>query len=757
MSRSAKRRKTSEDVENDASEVSQAAHDTQAAVKLTWPDSNERKQCRTVFVRSLPATVNNDRLAEFFSQSYPLKHATVVLDPQTKAPKGYGFVTFADAEDAQAAVVELNNATLDGRKINVEIADPRQREIAEDSGRSRLSAKAIERKETRGKKNPETQAPRLIVRNLPWSIKDPDDLALLFRSYGKVKKAVIPKRGANEQAGFGFVLLRGRKNAEKAIAGVNGKVVDGRQLAVDWAVDKDTWESLQSSQNGIDLTQKPQASEIIDNNGVVSELGTQSDLPNQSAEAESEAHGHDAQSDDGNEVDNDQADLEGSASDISLEELEGDQETDSEEDQTEEAPSTTIFVRNLPFSSTDETLKAHFAQFGSVRYARIVMDPETERSKGTGFVCFFNEDDSRTCVKSAPKNTPIAPSGGDKKRRGESLVHSVLENVMTDPSGRYTIDGRVLLVSKALSKADAARKVEERPSRQALQERDKRRLYLLSEGTIAKGTKLYESLSQAEVNLREASSKQRQKQVKSNPSLHLSLTRLSVRNLPRHVSSSDLKALAREAVVQFATDVKQGVRQPLSREELRRAAEAMKEADSVRKQKGKGIVRQAKIVFEGREGTKVEEKSGAGRSRGYGFVEYVSHRSALMGLRWLNGHAIKANSGERSQRLIVEFAIENAQVVARRSARENPGRRPTSTGPRPRMSNERRPTQSKDKAANDNRSKRKRRDDGESGDKSNKEKVSGEQEVVTVEEKNKIAKRNRVIAKKRSMRKARKG
>jgi nucleolar protein 4 len=183
--------------------------------------------------------------------------------------------------------------------------------------------------------------------------------------------------------------------------------------------------------------------------------------------------------------------------------------------------------------------------------------------------------------------------------------------------------------------------------------------------------------------MREASAKQRQALIKSNPTLHLSLTRLSIRNIPRGLSSKDLKALAREAVVGFAKDVKRGARSQLSKEELERGSVEMKEAERNRKAKGKGIVRQAKIVFEGREGGKVTEDSGAGRSRGYGFVEYVSHRWALMGLRWLNGHAVgygtideksttdfKGELPERKKRLIVEFAIENAQVVVRRQERE---------------------------------------------------------------------------------------
>src|ERR1700759_4506603 len=44
-----------------------------------------------------------------------------------------------------------------------------------------------------------------------------------------------------------------------------------------------------------------------------------------------------------------------------------------------------------------------------------------------------------------------------------------------------------------------------------------------------------------------------------------------------------------------------------------------------------------------------------------------------MGLRWLNGHAVTSAAGKK-QRLIVEFAIENAQVVMRRKEKEEKAR-----------------------------------------------------------------------------------
>ena len=45
-----------------------------------------------------------------------------------------------------------------------------------------------------------------------------------------------------------------------------------------------------------------------------------------------------------------------------------------------------IYVGNLPYSTTREELEALFGEFGAVQAARVVMDRESGRSKGFGFV-----------------------------------------------------------------------------------------------------------------------------------------------------------------------------------------------------------------------------------------------------------------------------------------------------------------------------------------------------------------------------------
>jgi nucleolar protein 4 len=272
----------------------------------------------------------------------------------------------------------------------------------------------------------------------------------------------------------------------------------------------------------------------------------------------------------------------------------------------------------------------------------------------------------------------------------------------------------------------------------------------LNEGTINTASSLYKKLAPSEIKMREDSLKQRQNLIKNNPTLHLSLTRLSIRNIPRSVTSKDLKALAREAIVGFAKDAKEGRRQPISPEELSRDSEETKGDDKRRREKGKGLVKQAKIVFEGRDGSKIEEKTGGGRSRGYGFIEYFSHRHALMGLRWLNGHVVqvKSNDGEaeKKKRLIVEFAIENAQVVMRRKEFQEKARNKKEDGTE----------RGGDDAKRGMKRKRPEGRGNTKGDKTKDKKADAVEEEED-DEKNKIAKRNRIIARKRQQRRSRKG
>ncbi len=59
-----------------------------------------------------------------------------------------------------------------------------------------------------------------------------------------------------------------------------------------------------------------------------------------------------------------------------------------------------LYVGNLPFSATEQGLQAKFAALGDVESAKIIMDRDTGRSKGFGFVEMAQEDAAQNAINS---------------------------------------------------------------------------------------------------------------------------------------------------------------------------------------------------------------------------------------------------------------------------------------------------------------------------------------------------------------------
>ncbi|KAF7555220.1 hypothetical protein G7046_g6596 [Stylonectria norvegica] len=669
-----KRSRAQVQAEEDPSPISYEDRDNGAVQKK----KRAKVDPRSLFVRSLPPGVTNESLTTWFSEHYPVKHATVVIDPKTKESRGFGFVTLADADDALEAKKALDKKSWDGRRIRIDIAEPRHRNSENAPTEAPVQ---------RPKMEDYHKAPKLIIRNLPWSIKTSEQLSQIFRSFGLVKFADLPQ-SHGKLKGFGFVTIRGKPNAERALQAINGKEIDGRTLAVDWAVDKETWdkshpkkEEEQEAKTGKAAKAKVDDDEDEDED-VDEEADDDEDVDEDLDEDLDEDEDEDTLSEEGGakvtpaKPSRDEgldADLENFMKNH-MQNLEDEEDEDDDEkskpaaEPVRKAParlttdnSSTLFIRNMPFTTTDEQLKGFFEKFGAVRYGRVVVDKATEKPAGTGFVCFYNAEDAKACIIGAPRSQQ--PPTSNKT--------SILQDESADPDGKYTLDGRLLQVVQAVNKQQASNLADNSLASRNLT--DKRRLYLLPEGIIDRNSPLFDVLSPTELQTRQASAAQRRKMVQGNPSLHISLTRLALRNIPRNIGAKELKELARKAVVGFAKDVKEGRRLPLSKEENARDGKDGREKDQERRAKGKGIVRQAKVIYETAQGTKITETPGGGRSRGYGFIEYTSHHWALMGLRFLNGHQLENENGKK-QRMVVEFAIENAQVVHRRKAAEEKSR-----------------------------------------------------------------------------------
>ena len=66
-----------------------------------------------------------------------------------------------------------------------------------------------------------------------------------------------------------------------------------------------------------------------------------------------------------------------------------------------------IYVGNLSYTATDEDLRSAFEGFGQIASARVIMDKETGRSRGFGFVEMPNDEEGRKAIE-AVNNKEIA-------------------------------------------------------------------------------------------------------------------------------------------------------------------------------------------------------------------------------------------------------------------------------------------------------------------------------------------------------------
>ena len=563
--------------------------------------SEDDGKSSTLVVRNLPSSTTSSEFQEFFSSISPIQHAFVVTKKTDSGTicDGYGFVTFADKQEtiklAEKGSIPWKNNII----LSLAYAKPRNRQPASESAGAEKPKRVQESKDP----NLPSIRPRLIFRNLSWKIRTPEQLEKVVLPYGKPKEVRIPRAKHGRMTGFAFVEMKTRKAAGQVIEHINGKEIEGRPVAVDWCVSKDDWtQHHKETAREAPLVEGEQDEEDDEEPIEIDEAVKTED--------EDEENGI-------------------------FEDDDKDEEEDEDEDELPEPTGQTLFVRNIPYLVTRKTLFDLFRPLGHISSLYLVTDPSTGLSRGTAFLTFSSTTPTETLLSFTQRVS------------SQSATPAELE--------KYTLEGRVLDFLPAVNREEATRLKDEHATKKR---DDKRNLYLLKEGDIEPRHPFYESLSQMDLSLRRDSMKQRKEMLASNPSLHLSLTRLAVRNVPRTMTETEFRQLAIKAVGEFDKEVNDELRSGLTEEELARDQE---------KPRGK-LVRQAKIVIEK-----------TGRSKGYGFIEYNTHAAALKGLRWLNARVVGERKvetdGDRKRRLLVEFAIENAQVVKRRKEREEAARR----------------------------------------------------------------------------------
>ena len=166
-----------------------------------------------LFVASLSYDTTQETLRAAFSAFGNVREASIAMDRSTNKSRGFGFISFDDEAEAEAAMQGLNGQTIDGRRISVNVStnDPaaRQKQAAAPAS-----------------------VAKVFVGNMSFETTEAT-LLEAFAKYGTIREgSIITDKETGKSRGFAFVTFEDMASAEMAIAGMNKVQLDERELTV---------------------------------------------------------------------------------------------------------------------------------------------------------------------------------------------------------------------------------------------------------------------------------------------------------------------------------------------------------------------------------------------------------------------------------------------------------------------------------------------------------------------------------------------
>ncbi|XP_022594932.1 embryonic polyadenylate-binding protein-like isoform X1 [Seriola dumerili] len=173
-----------------------------------------------VYIKNFGEDYSDEKLKEVFSAFGRTLSVRVMRDERGHS-RGFGFVNYANHEDAQKAVDEMNGKEINGKIIYVGRAQKRLERQGE------LKRKFDQIKQDRIQRY---QGVNLYVKNLDDSIDD-ERLRKEFAPYGTITSAKVMTDGSQSK-GFGFVCFSSPEEATKAVTEMNGRIIATKPLYV---------------------------------------------------------------------------------------------------------------------------------------------------------------------------------------------------------------------------------------------------------------------------------------------------------------------------------------------------------------------------------------------------------------------------------------------------------------------------------------------------------------------------------------------
>ncbi|CAH1774739.1 unnamed protein product [Owenia fusiformis] len=199
---------------------------------------DKAKRFTNVYIKNLPEDTTDEKLDELCSPFGCIVSAKVMTDDSSGRAKGFGFVSYENAEDAEKCCDDLNEKEMNGKKLYVGRAQKKSERQSELKDKfEKLKIERLNR----------FQGVNLYVKNLDENIDD-ERLRKEFSQFGTITSARVMNDNTGRSKGFGFVCFSSPEEATRAVTEMNGRIVVAKPLYVALAQRKEDRKAHLASQ-----------------------------------------------------------------------------------------------------------------------------------------------------------------------------------------------------------------------------------------------------------------------------------------------------------------------------------------------------------------------------------------------------------------------------------------------------------------------------------------------------------------------------
>lgn len=353
-----------------------------------------------IFAKHLPKYVTEDRLREFFSQKGEVTDVKIMRTRDGKS-RQFGFIGFRTEHEADEAIKYFNKSFLDTRRIICEVAckvgDPdiprswsrhskKQKENTTEADKRVIGFKGSKAAVLKG----ESQK----------NEKGDDNGDLQFQEFLEVMQSRSKSKLWGNDALAASLVVRDKVASNSIVQMAEG--CEKKLGVVDYDLEEMKGEGRNTSIEKQDVD-KPN---FLAHDEVVSDMDYfRSRIKKDWSESSDDEVGDDHSDNDVSDGDaqtksntvpaedileQDFSDREAGGGSFGEHKIieSADQSSYSTNENEEVLGSSRLFIRNLPYTATEEELEDHFSKYGSISEVHIVFDKDSKRSKGFAYILF---------------------------------------------------------------------------------------------------------------------------------------------------------------------------------------------------------------------------------------------------------------------------------------------------------------------------------------------------------------------------------